>query len=114
MSTSKVIKLAILILEAEEKTTILRGLYNDLPPEATSGIYNWTAFWWSSPLLRTGFARILRIGDRYSIDEGLSASVMQRRFQTAWQKASKGRKHPLMLTSFVAVNRDFLVASIPV
>ena len=107
------IKVGMLVLEAQEKRSILLRLYRDLPPEATSGIYNRSVFWWLNPLFRSGFARILRIGDLYSIDDDLSSSLMHARFSMAWHKADQRRKHSLMMTTFATVKWDLLIAAIP-
>ena len=82
-SMSVGIKLGILILEAQEKRGILLEVYKDLPPEATSGIYKRSVFWWLNPLFRSGFAKILRMGDLDSIDDNLSSSAMHKHFWAA-------------------------------
>ena len=113
MTISIAVKAAVLVLEAQDKRSILIGQFRDLPPEATSGIYNRSVFWWLNPLFRTGFSKILRIGDLYSIDDELRSSVMQKRFQEGWSTANQGRTYALMITTFSVMRWDILISTIP-
>src|SRR5689334_16131041 len=55
VSTAAVaVKALVLVLEALGKRRLLRPEYQDYPPEATSGIYNRSFFWWLNPLFRLG------------------------------------------------------------
>ena len=100
MTISTAVKVAVLILEAQDKRSILLGQFMDLPPEAISGIYNRSLFWWLNPLFWKGFSKILRIGDLYSIDEELKSSALQQRFQARWNVAKQDHRHALMITTF--------------
>ena len=113
MTISTAVKVAVLILEAQDKRSILLGQFMDLPPEATSGIYNRSLFWWLNPLFWKGFSNILRIGDLYSIDPDLKSSVLQQRFRARWDVAKQDHKYALMITTFLVMKWEILVSVIP-
>jgi hypothetical protein len=79
-----VVKAFVLVLEALGKQRLLRPEYQDYPPEATSGIYNRSFFWWLNPLFRLGFRRVLDINDLFTLDKHLQASYCFKRFRVAW------------------------------
>jgi hypothetical protein len=80
------LKVVILVLEAIEKRWILRPQYKAYPPEAISGIYNRSFFWWLNPLFRRGFSSILFIEDLFTLDKHLAAEYLQERLQGAWDR----------------------------
>ncbi|KAL0933172.1 ABC multidrug transporter [Colletotrichum truncatum] len=88
-TASFALKLAIVILEAQEKTRYLvdsGGM--PISPEETSGIYSRGLFWWLTPLLLTGFCRLLKPLDLFTLDESMSAMVLNERFWLYWNKSS--------------------------
>ena len=80
------LKVAILLLEALEKRRILQPRYKSYPPEATSGLYNKSFFWWLHPLFRKAFSKLLFIEDLYTLDKHLDAERVQERLQRSWDK----------------------------
>jgi hypothetical protein len=53
------IKLMIIVTEAIEKRHILLQQYQSISPEATSGIYSRSFFFWLNKLMTTGFNKVL-------------------------------------------------------
>ena len=83
------IKLTLLFLEAQGKATYLRPPFRSLPPEATSGIFNQSFFWWLNSLIITGFSRLLSLKDLYNIDAELKSEELRKRLQEAWDTRCK-------------------------
>lgn len=50
-ATSVTVKIGILLFEVMGKRQILLARYQNFPPEATSGPYSRTIFWWINPRL---------------------------------------------------------------
>lgn len=82
------LKFVILLLEAVEKRWILRPKYEDYPPEAISGIYNKSFFWWLNPLFRRGYSNFLYIEDLFTLDKHLVAEYLHDKLQGTWDKGS--------------------------
>ena len=72
-----------MVLEAREKTRFLEGRYS---PFETSGLYSRAVFAWVTPLLRTGFKRLLTTADLYSLDADMDAAVVGERFWGDWNR----------------------------
>ncbi|KAJ0305181.1 hypothetical protein COL5a_010218 [Colletotrichum fioriniae] len=80
-------KAAIVILEAQEKTRYLVSSSSSYGPEETSGIYSRGLFWWLTPLLLTGFRRLLKPLDLFILDGSMSAAALNERFWLHWNKS---------------------------
>ncbi|KAK1465457.1 hypothetical protein CCUS01_07575 [Colletotrichum cuscutae] len=81
-------KAAIVILEAQEKTRYLvPSPSSSYSPEETSGIYSRGLFWWLTPLLLTGFRRLLKPLDLFVLDGSMSAVALNERFWLHWNKS---------------------------
>ncbi|KXH40319.1 hypothetical protein CNYM01_09093 [Colletotrichum nymphaeae SA-01] len=85
-------KAAVVILEAQEKTRYLVPSSSaggrSYSPEETSGIYSRGLFWWLTPLLLTGFRRLLKPLDLFVLDGSMSAAALNERFWLHWNKSS--------------------------
>ncbi|KXH47176.1 hypothetical protein CSIM01_06458 [Colletotrichum simmondsii] len=83
-------KAAVVILEAQEKTRYLvpssSASGRSYSPEETSGIYSRGLFWWLTPLLLTGFRRLLKPLDLFVLDGSMSAAALNERFWLHWNK----------------------------
>ncbi|KAF4845765.1 ABC transporter atnG [Colletotrichum siamense] len=87
-TASFALKTAIVILEAQGKTRyIVDPDGRSLSPEETSGIYSRGLFWWLTPLLMTGFRRLLKPLDLFTLDESMSAAVLSERFWLHWNES---------------------------
>lgn len=64
-TATAVVKFLLLVVESWEKRDILRPQYKNLSPEATSGVFNRSVFWWLNSLMKTGFGRLLTYDDLY-------------------------------------------------
>ncbi|RVX70090.1 hypothetical protein B0A52_06262 [Exophiala mesophila] len=113
LSLSLAIKLIVLIAEAIEKRSILLEPYRDLPPEATSGIYNKTVFWWLNPLLSLGFRTTLRTDDLFTLDKTLSSADTHKRFQREWSSIKVVGRFSLLLTTAKVLKWQLLISAIP-
>ncbi|TVY47392.1 ABC transporter [Lachnellula occidentalis] len=113
-TTASFLKLSILLLEATEKGRYLGHEDQKLSPEQKGGIFNTSLFWWLSGLLAQGRRKILNIGDLYSLNEELSATVLLPKFLAAWKTvgARKGSYRAISAT-FWALIRPFAAAVIP-
>lgn len=80
------IKLALLVLESQSKRRYLRAPYNTYSPEATSGIFNRSFFWWINPILVTGFGKLLTLDDLFATDSSLKSEVLLEDIQVSWTK----------------------------
>lgn len=100
-TTSFCLKSAILVLEAIEKRGSIIASDDEKSPEATSGLYNHSLFWWITPLLANGFRHLLKPADLYTLDSGLSTSVVHDRFWRTW-KSCRYPDRPAMTSSSVA------------
>lgn len=113
LSLSVAIKSGVLITEAVEKRGILLEPYRGLPPEATSGIYNQSVFWWLNPLLRIGFGKTLQIEDLYNLDEDLASTNVENRFKRAWATVKEPQCNSLFLTTLYVLRWEILLAGFP-
>ncbi|KAJ9611765.1 hypothetical protein H2200_004949 [Cladophialophora chaetospira] len=113
LSLSFAIKLGVLLTEAVEKRQILLQPYRDLPPEATSGIYNKSVFWWLNPLLRVGFGKTLKVDDLYNLDNDLASANVEIRFRQAWAAVKEPHRLSLLLTVASVLKWQLLVSAVP-
>lgn len=113
LSLSLAIKSLVLVTEAVEKRSILLEPYRDLPPEATSGIYNRSVFWWLNPLFRVGFGKTLQLGDLYDLDNTLSSANVQDIFSRRWSAVHEPGRLSLLFTIFRSLKWQLLISAIP-
>lgn len=113
LTISTVVKLGVLILEANSKREILLDRYRHLPPEATSGIYSRSVFWWLNPLLKKGFFKTLLLNDLYSLDPDIQSQDLLRKLEQAWDRTNKQRKHSLFNACASALMWPFFISAIP-
>lgn len=78
------IKFLLIIFEAVEKRSILHPEWKSTSPEATSGLFSRSVFWWLNRLFRTGFKRSLSMEDLLPLDKHLTCGYLYDRLQTAW------------------------------
>ncbi|QPC79478.1 hypothetical protein HYE68_010230 [Fusarium pseudograminearum] len=112
LSTSAVVKLALLVLETVEKRKILISSDKPISKESTSGPFSRGFFVWLNSLLISGWATVLTNNDLPTIYEKLSSEKLAVRFGKAWQRASLSSKPSLFKTT-VSVLRWELLGIIP-
>ena len=85
------LKLALLVLEAQEKRSYLKPDYiQQLSEEEKSGlVFNRSFFWWLNPLFFKGFSRLLSIDDLFTIDHDLASENLRNRMQLVWDRRCK-------------------------
>ena len=98
LALSLVAKFGVLVIEAVEKRGILLEPFKDLPPEATSGVYSKSVFWWVNPLLRIGFDKTLRTKDLFTLDDALSSANLRDRFCRKWAALKEPTRFSLIWT----------------
>lgn len=96
--TAVVVKGFLLVIEALSKRRVLRPEFRGYGygPEATSGLYNRSFFWWLNPLFWKGFqkGRVLDVdkrGDLPELDKHLQAGYNYRRLGNAWAATVSGK-----------------------
>lgn len=72
------VKVFIVITEAAEKRKILLSQYQNVSPEATSGIYSRAFFWWLNDIMTTGFQRVIHEKYLFSLEDELSSIVLKK------------------------------------
>lgn len=105
------IKLMIAVTEAVGKRRILLSRYQNVSPEATSGMYGRAFFWWLNRIMGIGFRRVIRDVDLFAVEHEISASVLKNHSQLLWNKVNKAQPHALFWTTF-KVNRVYLLLGI--
>lgn len=82
------LKTALLVLEAWDKSSYLVAGAGPYAPEVTAGLYARAVFAWVTPLLQTGFRRLLKPVDLFSLDEDMGAAGLVESFWWHWTKGS--------------------------
>ncbi|ETS74387.1 hypothetical protein PFICI_14253 [Pestalotiopsis fici W106-1] len=83
------VKLVLLFLEGQSKTTSLTPPYQGLPPESTSSIINRSFLWWVNDLFYSGLRSILTLDDLYVLDGKLASAPLHAAIAQAWQRRTK-------------------------
>lgn len=84
-----IVKLALLICETQNKTSILREPYRDQAPEDRAGLFETAFFWWVNEFLALGHSKILSIDDMPPLPSYLDAGNLREDMQKAWDKRSE-------------------------
>jgi len=83
-----IVRLTLLVLEAQNKTSILREPYVNLAPEEKAGFFGTTFFWWVNSFITLGYSKILSITDIPPLPSYLNTMKMRDAMQTTWNKRS--------------------------
>jgi ATP-binding cassette subfamily C (CFTR/MRP) protein 1 len=81
-------RLALLVLEAQNKTSILREPYRHLAPEETAGFFGSAFFWWVNGIIALGYSKILSVQDMPPLASYLDTMKMREAMQRTWDKRS--------------------------
>ena len=79
------IKAIIAWLEALGKGSLLSPSFQSDSPEALSGIYSRSVFWWLNHLLKAGWQKILTFGDLYALHEELESDALGKMLGERWK-----------------------------
>lgn len=80
------IQLAILTLECQEKTSILKPKYRQHAPEETAGLLSSLFFWWLNGLLSRGNRSILRGNHLPALEKTMEAESLHRGILLSWDR----------------------------
>jgi hypothetical protein len=89
--------IAVLIVECQNKASILLPHYQRLTPEERAGILERTFFWWINPILMKGHRSILIDADLPRTGEELSSSKLRRNILRSWDQRGLRSSLPLIL-----------------
>ncbi|KAL7898266.1 multidrug resistance-associated protein [Trichoderma sp. SZMC 28014] len=82
-------RLAILTLECQEKTSILKPKYRQHSPEETAGLLSSLLFWWLNGLLSRGNRSILRGSHLPALVKNMQAESLRRDILPSWDRRAK-------------------------
>ncbi|KAK6532681.1 hypothetical protein TWF281_006860 [Arthrobotrys megalospora] len=108
-------KASVLLLEAKDKRVFLRSPDTEKPPEETSGLFSRSVFWWLTPLLRSGYSKILSFSDLWHLDDRIDAPDVKDHFYQTWLQrySNSKRKYRLARSSFRSLIWLFLSPVLP-
>ncbi len=75
-----------MLLEARTKAGSLVPHGRLYAPEETAGLYARAVLAWVTPLLRTGFQRLLGPGDMFTLDKQMGSATLNGSFWMHWNK----------------------------
>ncbi|KAL7915178.1 P-loop containing nucleoside triphosphate hydrolase protein [Trichoderma velutinum] len=114
LSTSTVLKLALLVLENVEKRRILVDSSKEPSTESTSGPFSRGFFIWLNSLLISGWATVLTMHDLPAIYEKLSSEKLAVIFAKRWDKVTRdGRKASLFLNTVWILKMEIAGIALP-
>ncbi|KAI2486583.1 Canalicular multispecific organic anion transporter 1 [Pyrenophora tritici-repentis] len=93
------VKVFLAIVEARDKRRLLLPEFADCPPEATSGVYRRTTFWWLNDLFKSGFSKALAVEDLFQLDKHLRTDYLHELLGSAWDKKTIVGPHSLFATT---------------
>ncbi|PYH87605.1 P-loop containing nucleoside triphosphate hydrolase protein [Aspergillus ellipticus CBS 707.79] len=90
----------LLVLEAQNKRSILREQWQNASAEETAGIFSRIFLAWILPLLRKGNGQLLILDDLFDMHSELSSQVLRGRMLRYWGKRSQPEgKHSLLFAA---------------
>ena len=84
-----VLKMGILVIESQSKSTILKQPDTWKAPEATSGIFSRSTFWWLNRLFLIGFRKTLTLNHLFSLETELNSERLNQRCIHAWEQGER-------------------------
>lgn len=84
--TAMVLKVAILLLESQDKTILFLSYAQTWSPEETANVFSRRVFWWLNKLFRRGYHKALTMGDLFIIDQTVSGHELGNQLQSAWNR----------------------------
>ncbi|KAI5922440.1 ABC multidrug transporter [Camillea tinctor] len=96
-TASFIIKVVIVVLEAQRKSKWIQWDSKEHSPEETSGIYSLGVYFWLNRLFFDGYRNVLRIPDLYPLDQNMAAEQLHSRLaQNLTYSKLKGHKYGLI------------------
>ena len=96
-TTRVAVKALLTIFEARPKTRDLLAEFTGCPPEAASGVYKRSTFWWLNDLLKRGYSASFTLDDLFHLDKHLQSDLLHRTIGSAWESCKFPRFLPLPL-----------------
>ena len=112
-TASLILKLVILVMEAQSKRKRLPSQYSYLPPESTASLFNRGLFWWLNPLLWRGYRTLLGPSDLFPTDPNMSSRSLEAKFLSLWKSYQPGSKYRLLRTVIWVLKGPIFAAVIP-
>ncbi|EXV01691.1 ABC transporter [Metarhizium robertsii] len=106
-------KVALLLLESQNKTSILSGKGESLGPEATSGIISRSLLWWLNDLFLTGYGTTLSVEKLHLLDLELRSETLLHRMHLNWPRYRDSGKHALLRTLLSSTKAALLAGVVP-
>ncbi|TVY72155.1 ABC transporter atnG [Fusarium oxysporum f. sp. cubense] len=108
------LKAIIVVLEGWSKAPYLIADSGPHSPEVTAGLYARAVFAWVTPLLLTGFRKLLRPMDLFELDEEMGSAALIDGFWKHWhnQKAP-ARKHRLISCCVMTLRWSIIAVVLP-
>ncbi|KAF4343098.1 multidrug resistance-associated 1 [Fusarium beomiforme] len=108
------LKATLVVLEGWSKVPYLVSGSGSYSPEVTAGLYARAVFAWVTPLLWTGFRKLLRPMDLFELDEDMGSAGLIDRFWRHWhnQKAP-APKHRLIFCCITTLRCAIMAVVLP-
>ncbi|RKK95508.1 hypothetical protein BFJ68_g14723 [Fusarium oxysporum] len=108
------LKAIVVVLEGWSKAPYLVADPGPHSPEVTAGLYARAVFAWVTPLLLTGFRKLLRPMDLFELDEEMGSAALIDGFWKHWhnQKAP-ARKHRLISCCVMTLRWSIIAVVLP-
>ncbi|KAI5463411.1 P-loop containing nucleoside triphosphate hydrolase protein [Mariannaea sp. PMI_226] len=107
------LKAMLIVLEAWDKSPYLVAGAGPYAPEVTAGLYARAVFAWVTPLLMTGFRRLLKPADLFTLDEDMCTAGLNKRFWRHWQKVPSKSSHRLIRCCVVTLRWSLVAVVLP-
>ena len=107
-TVSFVFKFLLVTFEAVEKRSILHPQWKSTSPEATSGLFSRSVFWWLNDLFRIGFKRSLYMQDLLPLDKHLTCGYLFDKLHTAWIQVHTKAPRSLLFLFFAKLKWHLL------
>ncbi|KAJ4131432.1 hypothetical protein NW768_005618 [Fusarium equiseti] len=109
-----VLKGILVVAEGWSKARYLVSGSGVHSPEVTAGLYARAVFAWVTPLLLTGFRKLLRPMDLFELDEDMGSAGLIGRFWRHWDKQKvPARKHRLILCCISTLRWPIVAVIVP-
>jgi ATP-binding cassette subfamily C (CFTR/MRP) protein 1 len=84
MTTELALKCVMLLLESFNKRATLAPPYRSYPPEATSGVFSRSMFWWLNEMMLKGFRHVFCLEELFPLDNQLYSKNVLKRLHHNW------------------------------
>lgn len=88
-TTSFVLKIVVLILEAQSDRTSLISNFEKESPEESCSVFSHTLVLWLNGLLVTGYGKTLSLPDLFSLIRGFNSEILDEKVSHGWQNCKQ-------------------------